>query len=190
MKVLTAQTTPTDSESQILHTIAQSDLEHPGKANVLSLRDSFQIKGPNGEHGCLVFDPMGPSTASMVEHLPKSLVAKGSKRDRYPLWMAKSILKQALLGIDFLHKNGIVHGDLQPGNLLFSVKDLDSVGELQLSQKEQEPKSFVPVERLDGKIDLWAPKYLVENRSLTEFVDLSPSFRIKISDMGGGKFHP
>jgi serine/threonine protein kinase len=132
---------------------------------------------------------MGPSTASMVEYLPKSLVSKMGRRDRYPIWMAKSILRQALLGIDFLHESGISHGDLQPGNLLFSVTDLISVDEIRLSQQELYPTSLQPIERQDKKVDLWAPKYLAVNQPLTEFVDLDPNFVIKISDMGGGLFY-
>ncbi|TAQ86705.1 hypothetical protein B7494_g4981 [Chlorociboria aeruginascens] len=126
---------------------------------------------------------MGPSTASMVKYLPESLVSKMGRRNRYPIWMAKSILRQTLLGIDFLHASGISHGDLQPGNLLFSVTDLISVDEIRLSQQELYPTSLQPIERLDRKIDLWAPKYLAVNQPLTEFVDLDSDFVIKISDM-------
>ncbi len=104
--------------------------------------------------------------------------------------MARSILRQALLGIDFLHRIGIVHSDLQPGNLLFSATDLTSVEEIRLSQKDIERTSLVPIERQDGKVDLWAPKYLAINQPLTEFVELDPNFVIKISDMGGGLFYP
>ncbi|KAL8858037.1 MAG: hypothetical protein Q9178_005498 [Gyalolechia marmorata] len=131
---------------------------------------------------------MGPSTAAMVECLPKHLLSKTGRRERYPIWMARSILRQALFGIDFLHRIGIVHSDLQPGNLLFLATDLTSVGETRLSQKDIEPTSLVPIERQDGKLDLWAPKYLAINQPLTEFVELDPNFVIKISDMGGAFF--
>ncbi|RDL34661.1 Uncharacterized protein BP5553_07789 [Venustampulla echinocandica] len=188
VKILTAQSTASETESSILKTIAQSTLPHQGKEHIISLKDYFKHKGPNGEHGCLVFEPMGPSTATMVERLPKPLLSKTGRSERYPIWMARSILRQALLGIDFLHRIGIAHGDLQPGNLLFLARDLTSVGEIRLSQKVIEPTSLEPVKRQDGKVDLWAPKYLAVNQPLTEFVELDHNFVIKISDMGGAFF--
>lgn len=154
------------------------------------LKDSFEHKGPNGTHQCLVFDAMGPSAASMVEDLPQSLT-QDSELSRYPLWMAKSIIRQLLLGIDYLHQNNIAHGDIQPGNILFPLKDLASVDEVDLIQTEnveteEEPGSVSePVRRLDGKIDLWAPRYLAMNQSLTDYVDLSPHSKLKLSDLGG-----
>jgi serine/threonine protein kinase len=136
---------------------------------------------------------MGPSTATMVDHLPKDVVSKVGPY-RYPIWMARSILRQALLGIDFLHRIGIVHGDLQPGNLLFAATDIQSVEESRLSQEDVDPSSLVPLERLDGKVDLWAPPYLALNQPIAEFVELDfveqdPNFVLKISDMGGGLFY-
>jgi len=189
LKILTAQSTASETETSMLETIAQSTFPHPGKEHVISLKDYFKHKGLNGEHGCLVFEAMGPSTASMVECLPEPLLSKTGRRERYQIWMARSILRQTLLGIDFLHRIGIAHGDLQPGNILFLAKDLKSVEEISLSQKDIEPTSLVPVERQDGKVDLWAPKYLAVNQPLTEFVDLDPDFVVKISDMGGGLFY-
>lgn len=95
------------------------------------------------------------------------------------------MLRQVLLSIDFSHESGIVHGDLQPGNIFFSIftKDLCSVGEMEL---RPEIENVQPVKRRDGKKDPSAPKYLTLSQPLTEFVDLGPESTVKISDMGGG----
>ncbi|PQE27934.1 serine kinase protein [Rutstroemia sp. NJR-2017a BBW] len=188
LKVLTAQSTGSDTESSILEYLAQNTFPHPGKDHVIFLKDYFKHQGPNGEHGCLVFEAMGPSIATVVERLPKELLSKISPKHRYPNWMARSILQQALLGIEFLHQIGIAHGDVQPGNLLFVAKDLEFVEETRLSQKYVMPESMVPIKRQDGKIDRWAPRYLALNQPLMEFVELDYNFVIKISDMGGGVF--
>jgi non-specific serine/threonine protein kinase len=103
--------------------------------------------------------------------------------------MARSILRQALLGIDFLHRIDIAHADLQPGNLLFLATDLASVEEIGLSKKDDESTSLVPIERQDGRADLWAPKYLAINQTLTDSVELDPNCVIKISVMGGALFY-
>ena len=157
---------------------------------VTKLLDSFQHKGPNGIHLCLVYEIMGPDIESMVEELP-DLTSRNNEgvNIRYPTWMTKSILRQVLQGLVFLHKQGIVHGDIQPGNVLFSIRSLSSYSleELEQDISDQEDISQ-PVERLDGKIDLWAPKYLVEPQSLADYVIIEPGFTVKLSDMGSGKY--
>lgn len=131
---------------------------------------------------------MGPSVATMVEELPQFNPYYMSMDVRYPPQMAKSILKQSLQGLAFLHKNGIAHGDFQPGNMLFTLQDLDSKDEEALRQEENEESDsiFPPVERLDGKQDIWAPRYLCIAEPLTPFTNYGEGFTIKLSDMGGG----
>lgn len=155
---------------------------------VTELLDKFDHEGPNGVHLCLVFEPMGPSVNSMVEALPRNLDMK----IRYPFWMAKRILRQALQGLEFLHRNGIAHGDFQPGNMLFTLQDLNHIGDDKLQQDENYKfgSKSPPVERLDGKVDKWAPKYLAVPQPLAELADISHNFTIKLSDMGGGKHTP
>ena len=115
------------------------------------LLDHLKHKGPNGEHGSLVFEVMDPSTSSVVECLPISMVIKTGRRNRYPIWIAKSILRQALFSIGFLHQNGVAHGDLQPSNHLFSVADLTSVAASRLWQQNNDTTSLEPVNWPDGK---------------------------------------
>ncbi len=168
LKVTTAKSSTTENESKILEHLSREDVQHPGKKHVTTLLDSFKHQGPNGLHRCLAFDVMGPSTSTMFENLPpklRTLLSEpgepfmgndlhrdADQRGRYPLWMAKSILRQTLLGIDFLHENGIAHGDLQPGNILFSVKDLSSVHEGQLAQVDEQGFDFVRTEDSDGTV--------------------------------------
>jgi serine/threonine protein kinase len=156
---------------------------------VTKLLDSFQHKGPNGVHLCLVFEAMGPSVESMVEELPYLKSLNRGMNIWYPTWMAKSILRQVLQGLVFLHKQGIVHGDLQPGNVLFSVRSLSSYTLEELEQDINDREGISqPVERLDGKVDLWAPNYLVEPRPLADYALIEPGFTVKLSDMGSGKY--
>lgn len=186
LKILTADASSMETESKILSRSSEMFNDHPGKFHIMSLLGTFELKGPNGEHKCLVFEVMGPSAASMIEHLPSNLLSSTAPRIRYPTWMAKSILRQILLGIDFLHQAGIVHGDLQPGNLLFPIKSLTQVDENLLIQQCDAKSVSEPVRRLDGKVDQWAPRYLALNQPLDNFVYLEKDFAIKISDMGGG----
>lgn len=184
LKILVANPDASKHELDIYKALSQSTpVQHEGRSHLMSMIDFFEHKGPNGVHRCLVLDVMGPSTAGALEDLPSSVVTASDGRRKYPVWMAKSILCQTLLGIDFSHENGIVHGDLQQGNILFPVKDLGSISEDELSQNNEISE---PVQRIDGNTDLWAPGYLALNRPLTDYLDISPEFSVKISDLGGG----
>lgn len=204
LKILVADQTLVKNELETHNILSQSKLQHPGKGGIMNVLDSFHHDGPNGSHLCLIFEAMGPSAAQMVENLPPELGGfQGSKSPashpimRFPVWMAKSILRQTLLSVNFLHQCSIAHGDLQPGNILFSVKDLNTVEEGSLVQEhmnfpvgEPRPMQIVergitePVRRIDGKTDRWAPRYLALSQSLLRYVDLSPEFVVKLSDFG------
>jgi len=66
----------------------------------MTATDSFQISGPNGNHECLVLELLGPSVA---DYLDAHFV------ERIPGKLAKTIAKEALLGLCFLHERGITH---------------------------------------------------------------------------------
>ena len=132
---------------------------------------------------------MGPSVNNMVEELPQFKPRKFGMKIRYPPQMAKSILKQSLQALAFLHENGIAHGDFQPGNMLFVLdKSIDLKPEDALRQEENVQAESIspPVQRLDGKPDKWAPRYLCVAQSLAPFTHYGEGFKIKLSDMGGG----
>lgn len=126
----------------------------------------------------------------MVEELPQFKPRKWGMKVRYPPHMAKGILKQSLQALAFLHNIGIAHGDFQPGNMLFALEDIDSTPKGILQQEENEKTGSIspPVERLDGKQDKWAPRYLCIAQPLAASTPYSDGFRIKLSDMGGGEF--
>jgi len=221
LKIVTAKSSATETESKILEHLSSKGLGDPGKDHVMTLLDTFMHNGPNGVHRCLVFDVMGPSTATMAENLPTGLrtlprnhnqcVEPGEPIERrYPLWMARSILRQTLLGIRFLHENGVTHGDLQPGNILFSVKDLSSLSENQLAQEDQSELYFVKRTNCDGEVQFdlptkkivdpemyqnfngenpSAPRYISRKQPMIDYVDLKPPLLIKLSDFGGAFFH-
>lgn len=135
---------------------------------------------------------MGPSVNSMVEELPQFNPRRREMKVRYPPQMAKSILKQSLQGLAFLHENGVAHGDFQPGNMLFSLDGIDAKPEDLLRQQEDVQARSIspPVQRLDGKQDRWAPRYLCVAQPLASFTNYASDFKIKLADMGGGQYFP
>ncbi|KAJ5876804.1 hypothetical protein N7455_000269 [Penicillium solitum] len=188
LKILVSEISGSTTELRILRHITQvAPVE--GTQHITRLLNKFEHPGPNGVHKCLVFEPMGPSVNTMVEELPQFKPRRQEMKVRYPLWMAKSILKQSLQGLAFLYRNGIAHGDFQPGNILFTLNNVDSTPENLLRQEEDVEADSIspPVQRLDGKQDKWAPRYLCATQPLLPFTS-TEGFKIKLSDMGGAYF--
>ncbi|KFY13670.1 hypothetical protein V491_06331 [Pseudogymnoascus sp. VKM F-3775] len=189
LKILVSRLSKSTIELQILQHIAQAaPLE--GDKYITKLLDGFEHQGPNGNHKCLVFDPMGPNVNVLKEELSRHSPSWRWMKVRYPPHIAKSILKQTLQALAFLHKNGIAHGDFQPGNMLFTLKDIESEGEDILRQQEnmKSQSTSPPIERIDGKKDSWAPRYLCIAQPLTAYTYYTEGFVIKLSDMGGAYF--
>ncbi|KAI5787314.1 putative serine protein kinase [Geopyxis carbonaria] len=182
LKIVVANKAATANEAAILDRIRTLGASHPGAAHVLALLDRFAHAGPNGVHLCLVFDAMGASAARMRSALP----ATGRHDTRYPLWMAKQMLRQTLHGLAFLHAHGIAHGDVQPGNMLLSASTLPGVdAEAALRQDCGDPERCPPLTRLDGKADRWAPRYLAIGQPLAAYTDVEPgALTVKVSDLG------
>ncbi|KAL4887801.1 kinase-like domain-containing protein [Aspergillus ambiguus] len=189
LKVLVSEIKGVIAELRILRHLTEVAPAEAAR-HVTRLLDEFEHHGPNGLHRCLVFEPMGPSVNTMVEELPQFKPRRRGMKVRYPLWMTKSILKQSLQALAFLHEHGIAHGDFQPGNILFTLHDIDSMAEDSLRQQEDVQARSIspPVQRLDSKQDRWAPRYLCVAQPLVPFTSYTEGLKIKLSDMGGAFF--
>lgn len=92
LKILVSEISGSATELQVLrHVIQVAPVK--GTLHITRVLDEFKHRGPNGVHKCLVFESMGPIVNSMVEELPQFNPRKQWMKVRYPLWMAKSILK-------------------------------------------------------------------------------------------------
>ncbi|GES64101.1 serine protein kinase [Aspergillus terreus] len=191
LKILVSKISESTTELKMLRHISRV-APTQGAQHITQLLDEFEHRGPNGVHKCLVFEPMGPSVNTMVEELPQFNPRRWEMKVRYPPPMAKGILKQSLQALAFLHENGPAHGDFQSGNMLFTLNDIDSMPEDVLRQAEDVQARSIspPVQRLDGKQDKWAPRYLCVAQPLVPFTCYAEGFKVKLSDMGGGAFLP
>uniref|UniRef100_A0AAY5KL55 non-specific serine/threonine protein kinase n=1 Tax=Esox lucius TaxID=8010 RepID=A0AAY5KL55_ESOLU len=102
-------------EIKLLRSVRNTDTSDPSRERVVQLLDDFKISGMNGTHVCMVFEVLG-------HHLLKWIIK--SNYQGLPLPCVKSIIRQVLQGLDYLHtKCKIIHTDIKPENILLTVNE-------------------------------------------------------------------
>ncbi|MCJ1295952.1 hypothetical protein MMC34_007517 [Xylographa carneopallida] len=194
-------------EISILRTLAEAEPSHPGFKHVEQLLDTFIHEGPNGRHTCLVFEPLGQS----LEHLTTDDPEARGEAPSLPLAVLREAARQLVLAVDFLHSHGIMHRDIQPGNVLFALdRDIDAFSEAELNadinlempspddndedDDDDDDSAYDPtfiepsiqlVTRTDNQpLPRTSPSYLVEPTPLPSHLSPTHPFRIVLIDLG------
>ncbi|KAF8990019.1 kinase-like domain-containing protein [Cyathus striatus] len=136
LKVLSANSSANSSELSISRHLQQQQEKgdsHPGKDHVIRIFDTFVIQGPNGTHHCIVTEILGINLNEKVEDF------YGNNHDHFPPDVTKKLAAQVALGVAYLHKCGIIHGDLHLRNVLFYSSKLQNASLTELNRIYGEP---------------------------------------------------
>ena len=173
MKIKESDLSNLHNEADILSHLSGATSDHPGRIYSAAslLQRHFWIDGPNGRHLALVCQVLGPSIAF-------------SKDIRLHTHLVGEIVQQVTQGLEYLHSEGICHGDLTSSNVLFQLGNFDSWTEHKLEEQLGKPRKSI-IHQMPGR-----PCYLVDSISFFDalpgvltkniiIVDHSESFFVK-----------
>lgn len=169
LKISTAESAYRNHELKVLSHLGKAESNLPGKALVQKLLDAFTISGPNGTHQCLVTDAARLNINEVKEYPYHRLL---------PLSVARAIAAQLVLGVQFTHSQGIVHGgtsevpqslshtntqtDLHSANILLQLPpDMKNMTLEQLRGRTGEPAMEAVVREDGAPLDPGVPPELV-----------------------------
>ncbi|OJD10766.1 CMGC/SRPK protein kinase [Emergomyces pasteurianus Ep9510] len=138
LKISTAEYSTRNNEINIYKQLdsAASQTDHFGKTLYRQLYGFFKITAPHGTtHTCLVQQPLGQSMDQYLDLRRSRLLSTD---------LLKPMLRNLLIGLDFVHVAGVVHTDIQSKNLLFPIKDDASFRHFEETElKEPAPRKIL-----------------------------------------------
>ncbi|ERS99721.1 CMGC/SRPK protein kinase [Sporothrix schenckii ATCC 58251] len=146
----------------------------PGSDHIAFPLDTFSITGPNGTHQCIVLPLLGPCVS------PELWVRLKDE----PGPVLRKMAYQAVKAINFLHTNGICHGDFRPANILAKLNSLNHVSEEELLSRFGEPKLVKVVTESGDELPVSSPRYLTPAIDLSRLGDEYLTDQICVIDFG------
>ncbi|OCL06510.1 protein kinase [Glonium stellatum] len=117
-----------DREITINEHLKSNSIEHLGKDIVRRVLDSFEIASPNGNHKCMLYQPLGMSFTDYLRLLPQN---------RFPKDLAQRSVQLLLIALDYLHQCHIVHTDISPNNVLQKIEDDSIISQIEKGELER-----------------------------------------------------
>jgi len=123
--------------------LAAARLVHP---NIVQVFD-FGLDEPTGRHYIVMERIRGQSAAEILR-----------ERSILPVSEALSIVSHACRGLDYAHRNGVVHRDIKPGNLLRSEEGIVKVADFGIARNMGDESSITQAGSVLGTAAYLAPE--------------------------------
>jgi eukaryotic-like serine/threonine-protein kinase len=123
--------------------LAAARLVHP---NIVQVFD-FGLDEPTGRHYIVMEHIRGQSAAEILR-----------ERSILPVSEALAIVAHACRGLDYAHRNGVVHRDIKPGNLLRSEEGIVKVADFGIARNIGDESSITQVGSVLGTAAYLAPE--------------------------------
>ncbi|KAH7907874.1 kinase-like domain-containing protein [Hygrophoropsis aurantiaca] len=197
LKILAADRTAANSaEIEVLRrlkTMQRERPDSPGAEFVVRVLDLFTVHGPNGTriNVSLLWDSYYEVLDSKSGVAEEPGYPVEMKVGEYPVDMAKTMVAQLAQGVAYLHRAGIVHGDLHLGNVLLYSPEFEKWSSEEDVDEYIDPPEEVMLARNAPYRDLpfvdpHTPEYLVSSSTSAELLALcvTGAVHIKICDFG------
>ncbi|KAI9739288.1 MAG: hypothetical protein M1834_007501 [Cirrosporium novae-zelandiae] len=145
--------------------------EHPGYKHIAWALDHFWFKTYNGTHFCLVMPFVGPRVTDAW--ICNTLTGAFTRKIAY----------QTCQVLDFLHENGVGHGDMDSPNVLLQLADIDSWSEDDIYTRFGKPKTY-PITNAELYGGPGRPTYAVATIDMTAMDFSHLSDQIMVIDFG------
>ncbi|GAD93487.1 conserved hypothetical protein [Paecilomyces variotii No. 5] len=164
-----------DASNREFQVMKQLGFEGRNSPHIVHMLDQFTLEGPNGVHQCFVLELLGPNVPDIID----SCFSDG----RLPGTIAKNIGKQALSGLDSLHRQKIGHGDFHIRNLAFTFPDIGHLPEEEFIRMVGQPELGGINRKDDKSLEPGIPTSVVMPASYRKHSKLL-SNKVKIIDFG------
>ncbi|KAJ7198320.1 kinase-like domain-containing protein [Mycena pura] len=150
LKIVEARRTSKSQEMEILQR-----LKAP-RANVVQLLDVFEHTSPNGIHQVLVMELLRPLHYTRWEFRPI---------------FVRTVLRQVIEGLEFIHSRGVAHGDLHPGNVGAAMPEIVPLSVKEVWNCAGRPLTQLAVIHPSGDLNMNSyPPYLCETIDMEAFI--------------------
>ena len=124
LKIANSNAISAGHERAVEEHISTVDPSHHGRSVIRTLLDSFEVKGLNGSHSCLVYQPTRE---------PLSMYQRRFNDRKLPLRLTKVYVRALLAGLEYIHKEcRVVH----TGKFLVSLTPVCGTEARRLSRSE------------------------------------------------------
>ncbi|KAI1390623.1 kinase-like protein [Hypoxylon trugodes] len=154
VKIIAADHSSKGTEEEIFNHLRSTSYDGEIEENhIVTPLEQFWIEGPNGRHSCLVLPVLGLDVEGWRLYQCDYEDETGLR--------VKNICRQIVEALNFLHNNGICHGDFRLQNILLEIEGIDDLDREQIYELMGVPE-LIEMTTVSGEpLTFRAPEYIV-----------------------------